>query len=91
MNHVYETLNSGTISVNVSNTLSSGYAIPFILFLADWSAGKVGMVVGTYRGSHATQQPCIYSDPNKWAQAVSCDGTTLTIKFTTFSYCRLLY
>lgn len=91
LNHVYETSNSGTISVNVSNTLSSGYAIPFILFLSDWSTGKVGMVVGTYRGSHATQQPRIYSDPNKLAQAVSCDGTTLTIKFTTFSYCRLLY
>ena len=91
LNHIYETSNSGTISVDVSDILSSGYAIPFILFLADWSTGKVGMAVGTYRGKHTTQQPCIHSDPNKWVQSVSCDGKTLTITFAVTSYCRLLY
>ena len=91
LNHIYETSNRGTISVDVSDILSSGYAIPFILFLADWSTGKVGMAVGTYRGKHTTQQPCIHSDPNKWVQSVSCDGKTLTITFAVTSYCRLLY
>lgn len=91
LNHVYENSNINTMSVDVSDTSSNGNAIPFILFLADWSTGNLGMVVGVYRGSSTPQQPYIHSDVKQWAHSVTCDGKTLAITFAQTSYCRLLY
>ena len=91
LNHVYEKTNTAEISVDVSNTSINGNAIPFILFLADWGSGNLGMISGSYRGAAMPQIPYIHSDPKKWVRSVACDGKILTITFTETSYCRLLY